>query len=87
MGSATGAAITGEAIMQDTSHLVVLQERLSRERARLAEAKTEKQKAFHQVKVAQAEREIEGEMKFLGMDMNAAQVVISDDDLLAELGI
>lgn len=70
----------------DTSHLVALHEHLSRERARLATAKSDEERALRQVWVAQAERELEGELKFLGMDGGAEVAEISDDDLLAELG-
>lgn len=76
----------GTVAMHDTSHLVALQERLSRERTRLAESKTDGERALRQVWVTQAERELEGEMKFLGMDGNAKVDDISDDDLLLELG-
>ncbi|ENZ77964.1 hypothetical protein OR214_02240 [Ralstonia pickettii OR214] len=71
--------------MPDTSHLVALQHRLFRERTRLAEATSDKERALRQVWVAQAERELEGELKFLGMDGSGHVAEISDDDLLAEL--
>lgn len=71
--------------MPDTSHLVALHDRLSRERSRLAEAKSDEERALRQVWVAQAERELEGEMKFLGIEGSAQVAEISDDDLLAEL--
>ena len=70
----------------DTSHLVALHERLLRERARLATAGSEEERAVWQVWVAQAERELEGELKFLGMDGGTEVAEISDDDVLAELG-
>lgn len=72
--------------MKDTLHLVALQTRLFNERARLAAAKTEKEKQARQVIVNSAEREFEGELKFLGMD-SAPVTEINDDDLLAELGL
>jgi len=69
---------------QDTSHLVALQTRLSHERARLANAKTAKERELRAVWVAQAEKELAGELRFLGMS-DAAPVDIDDDDLLAAL--
>lgn len=71
--------------MKDTSHLIVLQDRLSRENSRLSNASTENEKTFRQVTVDQAKREIEGEMKFLGMSIRTELKDISDDELLAEL--
>lgn len=68
----------------NTTHLVTLQERLSRERVRLSEARTQKEKQLRQVWVAQVEREIEQEMKFLGIEPVSA-VEMSDDELLAAL--
>lgn len=70
--------------MNDTSHLVALQERLSRERERLKQAKTDDERVQRQVWVAQAERELEGELKFLGM-ATAHAGDFDDDTLLAEL--
>lgn len=73
--------------MQDTSHLVALQERLSRERIRLAQANTAAEKAQRQVWVDQAERELAGELKFLGLQDLPQAGNIDDDTLLAELGL
>lgn len=70
----------------DTTHLIALQDRLSREYSRLASASTVQEKNFRTMKVAQAKREVEGELHFLGMNTNAEQINISDDDLLAALG-
>lgn len=73
--------------MQDTAHLVALQERLARERGRLAHAKTSAEKEQRQVWVAQMERELEGELKFLGLSSDATPTELDDDTLLAELGL
>lgn len=54
--------------MPDTSHLVALQIGLAHERARLASARSEPERASRAVWVAQREREIAGEFAFLGMD-------------------
>lgn len=69
--------------MQDTSHLVAITERLSRERARLAEAKTPYETKMRSVWVAQAENELAREFEFLGMESILPEM--SNDDLLAEL--
>lgn len=69
--------------MVDTSHLVALNEGLSHARGRLAAAKSERERALRTVWVAQYQREIDAEMRFLGMDVTVPD--ISDDDLLAEL--
>lgn len=73
--------------MRDTSHLVALQERLSRERMRLAEAMSDEEKALRQVWVVQAERELEGELKFLGMAGDGNVDDMGDDELLSELEV
>lgn len=70
----------------NTSHLVALQEGLSRERARLASARTERERESRRVWIAQREREIAGEMAFFGMADSAALPALSDDELLRELG-
>jgi hypothetical protein len=71
---------------QDTSHLVAIQERLSRERERLAAAKTDNERELRAVWVAQAEKELEDEMKFLGMDTTPLPPM-TDDELIAALGM
>ena len=69
--------------MKSTSHLDALQLSLSHERVRLASAKTAGERNHRAVWVAQIEREIAGEMKFLGI--TAAPVEMSDDELFAAL--
>jgi len=69
---------------RDTTHLVALQTRLSHERARLANAKTAKERELRAVWVAQAEKELAGELRFLGMS-DTAPADIDDTDLLAAL--
>ena len=62
-----------------TDHLEALYDRLARESARLAVAKSQPERALRSVWVDQIKREIDGELRFLGVkDM-------SDDELLAEL--
>jgi hypothetical protein len=72
--------------MRDTSHLVALMTGLSRERQRLAAARTEQERALRTVWVRQSEKEINAEERFLGMaetDWNEPEM--SADDLMAEL--
>lgn len=71
---------------RDTSHLVALMTGLSRERQRLATARTEQERALRAVWVRQSEKEINAEERFLGMtetDWNEPEM--SADDLMAEL--
>ena len=63
-------------------HLDTLRLGLSHERDRLAAAKTDAERAIRAVWVAQREREIAGEERFLGI---APAAPISDDELLAAL--
>lgn len=71
---------------RDTSHLVALMTGLSRERQRLATARTEQERALRAVWVRQSEKEINAEERFLGLtetDWNEPEM--SADDLMAEL--
>lgn len=67
-----------------TSHLNALQVRLSHERGYLAAAKTESERALRKVWIAQIEKEIAGEMTFLGKT-DEALPDMTDDELFAEL--
>lgn len=66
------------------NHLDALNLRLSHEKSRLANAKTEAEKELRRVWVAQIEREISGELNFLGKS-EPELPEMSDDELLAEL--
>jgi predicted mannosyl-3-phosphoglycerate phosphatase (HAD superfamily) len=71
---------------RDTGHLVALMTGLSRERQRLAAARTEQERALRTVWVRQSEKEVNSEERFLGMtetDWNEPEM--SADDLMAEL--
>lgn len=69
--------------MTDRSHLDALELALSHERARLQNGHwTKAQYEIRQVWIAQREREIAAERKFLGIEAIAA---LTDDELLAEL--
>ena len=68
----------------DDQHLNALRLRLSHERARLASAKTERERAYRAVIVVGCEREIEGELKLLGKSDDLPN--LSDDELANELG-
>lgn len=63
------------------SHLNALELRLSNERNRLAQAKTNKERELRKVWIAQIEKEIASERNFVGKETE-----MSDDELLAELG-
>ena len=63
----------------DTSHLVALQEHLDREKARYAKDG----RPLRAVWIAQTEKEISCEMKFLGLDGELPEM--TDDEILAEL--
>lgn len=67
----------------DTSHLTALHVRLSHERDRLAAAKSASERALRRVWITQIEKEIQGELAFLGMAEDLPEM--SDDELLAEL--
>lgn len=71
----------------DLSHLHALEDRLAREHGRLANAKTEKEKQLRRVWIAQIEKEISDERIHLGMPSEKRLPHMSDDELLAELGI
>ena len=66
--------------VNDGDHLSILQVRLSNERIRLSEAKTESERQSRRVWIAQMEKEIAGEQSFL-----AAGEPMSDAELLAQL--
>ena len=63
-------------------HLNALRLSLSHERVRLANAKSAFEREFRAVRVAGYEKEIAGELKFLGI---TEQPDMSDDELLAAL--
>ncbi|HLY47628.1 MAG TPA: hypothetical protein VKR21_00395 [Solirubrobacteraceae bacterium] len=67
-----------------SSHLAAIRERLARERQRLAQATTERERQLRAVWVAQAEREEAAELAHLG-PVDPAIAALSDDDLLNEL--
>ena len=72
------------------AHMHAIQERLYREKSRLKGAKTEKERKFREVQVAQAEKEITREKQFLekkGTPYKQDEDLsdLSDDDLMREL--
>ena len=70
----------------DLAHLDAIRDRLAREKLRLAEASTEKEKTFRTVQVHQAEKELANEYAFLGIEPTPS-VDLTDDELLKELGM
>lgn len=76
--------------MYDTQHLVALQNNLSNEKERLANAKTQKEIDLRKVFVSQLEKEIAAEIKFLeskGVNLYTNTDDLSDDDIMKELGL
>jgi len=67
----------------DTSHLVAIHERLHRERERLRNAKTPREYELRAVWVQQAEKELEAEYMFLGMD--STPIDMTDNELMEAL--
>lgn len=66
------------------THLDYLELRLSNERSRLADAKSDGERELRKVWVSQLEREIAGEIEFIGGNRHGL-TEMSDDELLAEL--
>ena len=67
-------------------HLDALHARLGHERARWCMAKTAAERVSRRVTVAGIEREIQGELEFLGFEkLTPAELAMSNDELLAEL--
>lgn len=68
------------------SHLNALELRLSNERNYLAKAKNKGEKQLRQAWITQIEKEIKAEHQLLGLTEEVEQD-LTDDELLAELGI
>jgi hypothetical protein len=71
------------------SHLDCLNLRLSNERVRLSQSRTDAERTLRAVWVRQAEKEIDREMRFLGRaaaDGELPDSGMTDDQLLAALG-
>lgn len=71
---------------RDFSHLHALEHGLHNERARLASAKTEGERALRSVWIAQSEREIAQERIFLGLPADHGDTnAMTDNELLEAL--
>lgn len=70
---------------RDLSHLDALTSRLGREKARLAEATTDDERAFRTREITACEKEIAAEYKFLGIEDVAVATDLTDDELFQEL--
>ena len=68
----------------NTDHLNALELRLSHERNYLAQAKTDGERALRKVWITQIEKEIVGELKFLGKK-SEPEIELTDDELCALL--
>ena len=72
--------------MTDLTHLDAIRDRLRREKERLARTTCQQDQEFRERLVAQAERELAAEYKFLGLGpIDGPLLDMSDDELLAEL--
>lgn len=74
--------------MTDFSHLDAIDLRLSHERVRVSEAKTNKEREWREHNVRMIEKERVNEIKFLetqGVKFPSLDEIMSDDELLAEL--
>lgn len=73
---------------KDLSHLDALLGRLARERGRLENATNAREADFRRREIASCEKEIAAEYKFLGIEpLTLDEIMMSDDDLLSELGL
>ena len=71
---------------KDLSHLDAIQSRIGREKARMAAATSENERAFRAREIKAAEKELAAEYKFLGIaPLSLDEILLSDDELLAEL--
>lgn len=71
----------------DTSHLWAIRVRLSNERCRLEKARSDSDRGQREVLIAGIERELKGELEFLGLPPDSPPDDIDEDALLAELGV
>lgn len=69
---------------KDLSHLNALEGRLSHEREYLRKERSQDGRALRKVWIAQIEKEIADELKFLGIE-EIGECNLTDDELLAEL--
>lgn len=70
----------------DLSHLKAIDQRLNLHREYLASEKTDQARAWRQQQIAMIEKERASELKFLGIpDLSLDDILMSDDELLAEL--
>lgn len=74
--------------MTDFSHMDAIIQRLARETARLNAATNENERAFRQLQISQNKKELASEKKFLGIsELTLEETTMSDDELLAEVGV
>lgn len=67
---------------KDLSHLHAIELRLSNERIRLSQAKTEQERQLRKVWVEQTEKELDAEYRFLGIEKPAE---MSLEDIFHEM--
>jgi hypothetical protein len=72
------------------SHYRAIEARLNREKNRLFHATTENERMFREYEVKMAQKELDGEVKFLAkrgitIPQSLDEIIMSDDELFAEL--
>lgn len=75
---------SGDEAMTDFNHLDAIDLRLSHERARVTQAKTKKEREWHQHNVRMIEQERDSEIKFLeknGVKFPSIDEILSDGEL------
>jgi hypothetical protein len=80
-----GITIDSMKLKIDTSHLDAIRIRLSNERSRLKVSSSDSERKFRSVCITGIERELAGELDFLGLPPDLKINDIDDDALLAEL--
>lgn len=71
--------------MTDLSHLNAIEHRLSLQRGYASSDKTSKAREWRAVQISQIEKELAAKRKFLGLTETLDDILLSDDELLAEL--
>jgi hypothetical protein len=71
--------------MVDLTHLNELQRLQRAEQDRLSRAANDSEKSIRTVWVDQLQKEVDSEMRFLGIEPLPAEKILSDDEVMSEL--